>query len=162
MLQWAPTSAAGAGVAGTGAVVGAMTWARRAGHTRVEFPRVIATVFGRAGPATLAAGWAVFVATGALLPLGYRAAQRWMGAKASVPIGAALGLAHGLIAASGAALLAPVHPRPRAARLATPARRRPSPRELALIVGVHVLYGAVLGFFARRSQDRSPLRSPGP
>jgi hypothetical protein len=47
--------AAAAGLAGTGAVVGAMGCARRMGLTRIEFPSIIATALDRERFATRAA-----------------------------------------------------------------------------------------------------------
>jgi hypothetical protein len=145
MRTWSGTRAAAAGLAGTGAVAGAMALARRAGITRLDFPRILGTSLGHRRPSTRAAGWALFVANGALLALGYRAVLRIAGAEASLASGAAIGLAHGLIAAGGAGLLAPLHPRPREAGLASTASVRPPARALAVLAGVHVLYGAVLG-----------------
>jgi hypothetical protein len=149
MEPWSVTRAAAGGLAGTAAVTGAMAWARRAGVTKLEFPRVIATAVGRERRSTRAAGWALFVANGMLLPLGYRAVLRRIGEPASVTVGTALGLLHGLVATAGAALLSPLHPRPREAGLTSPARRRPPARALAVLLGVHMLYGAVLGASAR-------------
>jgi hypothetical protein len=149
MERWTATRAATAGLAGTGAVAAAMAYARRAGVTRLYFPRILATTIGHERRSTRAAGWALFVANGALLPLGYRTVLRVLGAEASVSAAATIGLAHGLVAAAGAALLSPMHPRPREAGLTRPGRRRPSLRSLAVLVGVHVLYGAVLGASAR-------------
>jgi hypothetical protein len=146
--QLTRTRAAAAGVAGAGAVAAAMAAARRTGVTRIQFPRVLATLVADERRAPKGAAWAFFIANGALLALGYRAALRLAGGRASVPRGAALGLAHGLVAAGSAAALSPFHPRPRQARLATRRRRRPSARALALIAAVHVLYGAVLGRLA--------------
>jgi hypothetical protein len=149
MEPWTVTRAAEAGLAGTGAVAVAMACARRAGLTPLEFPRILATAMGHERQSTRAAGWALFVANGALLPLGYRSVLRVLGVEGSISTGAAIGLAHGVAAAAGAALLAPMHPRPREAGLTSPGRRRPSTRGLAVLVGVHVLYGAVLGASAR-------------
>jgi hypothetical protein len=146
---WSARRVAAAGFAGTLAVRVAMTGARRAGVTRLEFPRLLATALGEERRSTRAAGWALFVANGALLPFAYRAALRLGRVRGSVRIGAALGLLHGLVAAGGAALLAPLHPRPLEARLTSATHRWPAPRALATLAGVHVLYGAVLGAFAR-------------
>jgi hypothetical protein len=137
--------AAAAGLAGTGAVVGAMACARRMGLTRLDFPRIIATALGRERSVTRAAGWALFVWNGAALALGYRTALRFTGREASVPRGAVVGLAHGLVAAGAAALLSPVHPRPDRAGLVSETGPRPPLQDLA----VHVVYGAVIGAFAR-------------
>lgn len=150
MERWDTRGAAAAGLAATGVVAGAMAWARRAEATRLHFPRILGTALGRDRRSTRTAGWTAFLATGALLPLVYRAAARRLDAPGGVALGAALGLAHGAVAAAGAALLAPLHPRPRHARLASAARPRPAGRDLALLVGVHVLYGAALGALARR------------
>jgi hypothetical protein len=149
--------AVAAGLAGTGAVVGGMAAARRMGQTRLEFPRLIATVVGPERPATRAGAWAFFVANGVLLALGYRIALHVVGGRASVSRGAAMGLAHGAVAGASAALLSPLHPRARDARLVPPGRSRPEPRTLAVIVAVHVLYGAVLGAMARGRVAAGPL-----
>jgi hypothetical protein len=143
MNPWSAKRAVAGGLAGTGAVAVAMTLARRAALTRIEFPRVLATALGRDRLAIRAAGWALFVANGALLPFGYRAALRLAGIRGGVVAGGVLGLAHGILAAAGAALLSPLHPRPR--RAALPTRGRPPRRALAVLAGVHVLYGAVVG-----------------
>jgi hypothetical protein len=140
-----------AGLAGTGAVAGTMAWARRAGYTELELPRILATAIGRERTSTRVAGWALFVATGAVLPLAYRGALRFAGAGHSVRAGATLGLLHGLVAAAGAVALSPLHPRSREAGLTSGSRRRPPVRTLAVLVGVHVLYGAVLGAAGRAS-----------
>jgi hypothetical protein len=143
------TRAAAAGVVGACAVAGATAAARELGVTRIHFPRVLATLVSDERRAPHKAAWAFFIANGAVLALGYRTALRIVGGPASLPLGAAMGLAHGVVAAGSAALLSPLHPRPRQARLASFRRDRPPPRTLALIVGVHVLYGAVLGAIAR-------------
>jgi hypothetical protein len=154
MARWTGTRAAAAGLAGTGAVAAAMAWARRAGMTRLEPPRVLATAIGGERPSTRAVGWAVFLASGALLPLGYRAVFRALDVRPGVAAGALLGLAHGLVAGAGAAAFAPLHPRAREAGLTSPLRRRPSNRGLAVLVAVHVLYGAVVGGAARARRWR--------
>jgi hypothetical protein len=147
--QLTRTRAAAAGLAGTAAVAGAMAAARRAGLTELEFPRILATLLADEGDAPHTTAWALFVANGAVLALGYRTALRIFGGPATACRGGALGLAHGLVAGGGAALLAPLHPRPRAARLGTRRRPRPTAQDLAIVACVHVLYGAVLGTLAR-------------
>jgi hypothetical protein len=150
METWNTGRAVGSGLVATSAVTGAMALARRAGVTQLEFPRIIATAIGRDGRSTRAAGWALFVLNGAFFPLMYRAAVRRLGRSGSVPTGAALGVLHGTVAALGAGLLAPLHPRSRAAGLTTRTRPRPAAGGLAALIAVHVLYGTVIGAFARR------------
>jgi hypothetical protein len=150
---------AAAGLAGTGAVVGAMACARRVGLTQLEFPRIIATTLGRERSSTRAAGWTLFVVNGAALALGYRTVLRLAGGEGSVSRGAVLGLAHGLVAAGAAALLSPLHPRPHRAGLVSETRARPPLQDLAVIVAVHVIYGAVLGAFARGRASGSRTRT---
>jgi hypothetical protein len=152
MEHWTSARAVTAGLAGTGVVAGAMALARRAGFTQLEFPRIIATALGRERRSTRTAGWALFAANGAMLPLGYRFGFRVLEAQGSVRLGAALGLGHGLLAAAAAALLSPLHPRAREAGLTSTCGRRPSNRSLAALAGVHVLYGAVLGASAARAR----------
>lgn len=142
------TRTAVAGLVGAGAVAGAMACARRAGLTRLEFPRILATILGGERPLTRAAGWALFVGNGAALAFVYRAVLRRSGGEGSVSRGTALGLAHGAVAAGGAAVLSPLHPRPRLAGLDDGGGPRPAPGDLAALVAVHVVYGAVLGAFA--------------
>ena len=143
------TRAAVAGLAGAGAVAGTMAVARRLGLTRLEFARILATLVDDERDAPLGASRAFFLANGAVLALGYRTALEIFGGAASVPRGAALGLAHGLVAAGSAALLTPLHPRPRQARLVARGRSRPGTRPLAIILAAHVVYGSVLGALTR-------------
>lgn len=139
-----------AGLGGTGVVIAATSLARRRGWKALEFPRLIGTVLGEDIPATRAAGWALFVGNGALLAVGYREAARLLGARATVSGGAAMGLLHGLVAAGLAVALSSLHPRPVQAGLGRWVDHKPPAAGLAVLIGVHVLYGAVLGLIARQ------------
>jgi hypothetical protein len=135
--------AAASGLLATGAVEGAMAAARRLGATDVHFPYALGTVFGPKTKPFRALGFTLFIGNGLALALGYRVALGALGAEHRVSKGAALGLVHGAIAAGGAFLFSPLHPRP--AQAGVPSQRRLRAGELAVLCGVHVLYGALLG-----------------
>ena len=143
------------GIAATGAVTAAMELTHRLEWTTLKFPRVLGTMLAEDTPASRAAGWALFVGNGGLLALAYREAARLAGAEATVLRGAAIGLLHGLVAAGGAMVLSPLHPRPLQAGLERWLERKPPVMGLAVLVGVHVLYGAVLGLAARHRPESS-------
>jgi hypothetical protein len=132
-----------------GAVAATMELARRQGWTQLQFPRVLGTALAEDTPASRAAGWAFFAGNGVLLALAYREAARLTGAEAAVPSGAALGLLHGLVAVGSAMALSPLHPRPLQAGLGRWLNSKPPAMGVAVLLGVHVLYGAVLGLAAR-------------
>jgi hypothetical protein len=145
-----------AGATATGAVHAVMALGRHVDATALHFPRALGSVIFEASDARRLLGWPLFVGNGILLAAAYRLLIPREHATTSAF--AALGLLHGAAAAAGARAFGRLHPRPAVAGL--PAHGRPSAVELALLAGVHVLYGTLLGvFFSPRSTATRRSRS---
>lgn len=134
------------GAFGTAAVHLGTRTARLAHAGDLHFPRAIATALLPPKRGRRALGWTIFVASGVALAAGYRALLPRD--RPRPLLGAAIGALHGVITVIGARALGPLHPRPAQAGLRR--RGRIPPSDLAVLFGVHVLYGAILGGLLRR------------
>lgn len=128
------------------------------GLTRLSLPWLLGAMFTPDRDRARAIGFAVHLVNGWLLSLAYFGAFAAAG-RAGVPLGATIGLVHGLfVAAVGLQALPAVHPRVARPHAGPTTERRIEPPGFlgrnygwttpAVVVAAHVLFGAVLGFGA--------------
>ncbi len=147
------------GLVGTIALTTGLRAAQELGWTRMDLPLMLGTAFSANRSTALVVGYAIHFANGLLFSLGYAAIFLAVGHTGAL-LGAGLGLAHGLL--SGGPLvnvmLPAVHPRmgtPWTDAEETPLLEPPGfllanygRHTAAVTLASHVLYGAIVGWFA--------------
>ncbi|MGZ4388442.1 MAG: hypothetical protein ACXVZL_03580 [Gaiellaceae bacterium] len=155
-LVWA---ALAGGFVGTIALTSGLRIAQETGLTRMDIPLLLGTAFASSRSRAMVIGYAVHALNGLLFSLVYAAIFLAVG-HTGPAFGAGLGLAHGMI--SGGALLngilPAIHPRmgtPWSDAEETPLLEPPGfllanygPRTAVVSLALHVVYGAVIGWFA--------------
>jgi len=133
------------GVVSLAALAGPLVACNQLGLMRVDFARVLGTLFMPDGAKARALGWVMSFVNGALFAVGYQQALRRTGMFAGAPSGALLGVAHGMAAIGAVAAMPKVHPRPRQAGLE---KMGPSAYGSLTVPGMllgHMLFGALVG-----------------
>ena len=93
------------GVVSLAALAGPLVACNQLGLMRVDFARVLGTLFMPDGAKARALGWVMNFVNGALFASGYQQALRRTGMFAGAPSGALLGVAHGLAAIGAVAAM---------------------------------------------------------
>lgn len=147
------------GFVGTIALTSGLRIAQETGVTRMDIPLLLGTAFSPSRSRAVLIGYALHFVNGLLFSLGYAGIFLAVGHEGAA-LGAGLGLAHGMISGGALlnAMLPTVHPRmgtPWSDAEETPLLESPGfllanygPRTAILSLALHVVYGAVVGWFA--------------
>jgi hypothetical protein len=147
------------GFVGTIVLTSGLRIAQETGRTRMDIPLLLGTVFSAHRSTAMIVGYALHFANGLIFSLGYAAIFLAVGHEGTV-FGAALGLAHALLAGGPLVnvLLPAVHPRmgtPWTDAEETPLLEPPGfllanyGRDTAVVtLALHIAYGAIVGLFA--------------
>lgn len=136
-----------AGVAGTLALTAVLLLAAALGLARLNFPMLLGSMFARPGPSALLIGLIWHLLNGLVFATLYSVAFQALGLAPDPPSGAAMGLAHALLAGLLLGLLGRVHPLTRAGHMPAPGAfgARYGARGVVMLLVAHLVYGAVLG-----------------
>jgi hypothetical protein len=147
------------GFVGTVLLTSGLRIAQETGVTRMDIPLLLGTAFSPSRSRAVAIGYGLHFVNGLLFSLGYAAIFLAVG-HTGAALGAGLGLAHGMLSGGALlnAMLPTIHPRmgtPWSDAEETPLLEAPGfllanygPRTAVLSLALHVVYGAVVGWFA--------------
>jgi hypothetical protein len=147
------------GLVGTIALTTGLRAAQETGYTRMDLPLLLGTAFSASRSRAVVIGYAIHFANGLVFSLGYAGIFLAVG-HTGPALGAALGLAHGLVSGGPLVngLLPAIHPRmgtPWSDAEETPLLEPPGfllanyGRHTAVItLALHVVYGVLVGWFA--------------
>jgi hypothetical protein len=147
------------GFVGTIVLTSGLRIAQETGRTRMDIPLLLGTAFSADRSRAMVLGYALHFANGIVFSLGYAAIFLAVGHTGAL-LGAGLGLAHGMVSGGPLVnvLLPAVHPRmgtPWSDAEETPLLEPPGfllanygRHTAAVTLALHVLYGAIVGWFA--------------